>query len=280
MLQTPTSHYFTTRSGTKFHYLQGGEPLSPLLVCLHGLGGSTETFLPLVPFFPQDYNIILVDFQGFGKTPLSDGQQISIAGHVADLSDLIASLQGPQTSGIVFIGHSLGAIVALQYAARYPDQIKGLALLGTGRAAGHIPAARKRMLDLADAVRKKGICVAAEAAAVSNFYEDTPERAVDPAVRETVRSEVSASDPEAYAQTCEAIVDLEHKDPAYAKIQCPVLFVAGDKDIISPVQKSVDLSALIGGKSWVDVVKSGHQPILQDLPGVTTAIDGLLQSVN
>lgn len=75
-------------------------------------------------------------------------------------------------------------------------------------------------------------------------------------------------------------MDLEHKDPAYAKIQCPVLFVAGDKDIISPVQKSVDLSALIGGKSWVDVVKSGHQPILEDLPGVTTAIDGLLQSVN
>lgn len=172
-----TSSYFTTASGTKTHYLQGGSPSGPLLVCLHGLGGSTETFMPLVPSLPQSYHIVLVDFPGFGKTPLTKSPgPLSIKGHVADLGDLIASLQGTpsntDSSEVTFIGHSLGAIVALHYAAERPHAIAGLALFGPGRAAGHIPAARKRMLDLATAVRKEGISYAADIATKSNFYDE------------------------------------------------------------------------------------------------------------
>ena len=89
---------------------------------------------------------------------------------------------------------------------------------------------------------------------------------------------MSSADPEAYAQTCEAIVDSSHKDPQYQDITCPVVFVAGDKDMISPVQRSQDLSTLVGGRSWVHVVKSGHQPILEDLQGVEKAVHQLMET--
>jgi 3-oxoadipate enol-lactonase len=90
---------------------------------------------------------------------------------------------------------------------------------------------------------------------------------------------VLASDPEGYAATCEAIVALEHKDPQYENITAPSVFVAGDLDMISPVSRSQELCGLLGGTSWVDIVRSGHQPILEDLPGVKQAIDKLLASV-
>ncbi|KAI2478155.1 MhpC hydrolase or acyltransferase [Pyrenophora tritici-repentis] len=278
------SSYFTTSSDTKLHYLQGGEPSGPLLICLHGLGGSTETFIPLVPSLPQTYNIILIDFQGFGKTSLADpSRKISITGHVVDLNEFVTSLQKPPSasnaSKIAIIGHSLGAIVALHYAAAYPECIGGLALLGPGRTAGHIPAVRQRMLDLATAVRETGIDIAAKTAVKSNFYEDTQERKVDPAAREAVKSDVSTSDPEGYAQTCEALVSLDHKDPQYENIKCPIVFIAGDKDMISPIERSKDLSMLVGGKSQVEVVKSGHQPILEDVLGVQKAIKLLFKNV-
>jgi hypothetical protein len=94
-LSLPQSNFFTTASGTKIHYLQTGNPKGQLLVCMHGLGGSTETYTPLLPYIPQHYNIVLVDFQGFGKSPLkSTTEPLSILGHVADIHDLIASLQG------------------------------------------------------------------------------------------------------------------------------------------------------------------------------------------
>jgi 3-oxoadipate enol-lactonase len=88
-----------------------------------------------------------------------------------------------------------------------------------------------------------------------------------------------ASDPEGYAQTCEAIVDLDHKDPEYGKILAPAVFVAGDLDTISPFGRSEDVSERLGGTSWVHVVKSGHQPILEDLQGTVQAINKLLNSV-
>jgi 3-oxoadipate enol-lactonase len=90
---------------------------------------------------------------------------------------------------------------------------------------------------------------------------------------------VSASDPEGYAQTCEAVVHLDHKDPLYQEIVCPIVFVAGDKDLISPVQRSEDLVKLVGGRSWMNIVKSGHQPILEDLHGVRRAIAGLFEEI-
>jgi 3-oxoadipate enol-lactonase len=299
--QVPVSAYHTTTAGTKLHYLRTGCQSGPLLLCLHGLGGSSDTFRPLLPHFPSNHNIALLDFPGFGKSPAPQApKKISVAGHVADVGELIAALQRPssalQSQHVVIIGHSLGAIVALQYAAQFPEFIGGLALLGAGRAAGHIPAARQRMCDLATLVREKGIAPAAEAAAKSNFYNDTyvivcicvrpctdsiyrPERIADPSAREAVMGSVLSSDPEAYAQTCEAIVDPEHTDPKYGKILAPAVFVAGDRDMISPVDRSRELSELLGGTNWVEIVRSGHQPILEDVVAVKQAIEKLLASV-
>jgi pimeloyl-ACP methyl ester carboxylesterase len=89
-----SSHFYTTKASTKTHYLQTGDPAGRLLICLHGLGGSIETFRSLIQFIPKTYNIILVDFQGFGKTPLTfKSEPLSIRGHVSDLHDLITYLQ-------------------------------------------------------------------------------------------------------------------------------------------------------------------------------------------
>jgi 3-oxoadipate enol-lactonase len=105
------------------------------------------------------------------------------------------------------------------------------------------------------------------------------ERTVSPEARNAVRKAVLEANPEAYARTCEALVDVGHKDPSYDVIVAPAVFIAGDKDAISPIARSKDLSTLTSGKSWVEVVKSGHQPILEDLAGVQQAIQRLLRYV-
>jgi pimeloyl-ACP methyl ester carboxylesterase len=88
------SKFFTTSRKTKTHYLQTGNRNGQLVICLHGLGGSVNTFKPLVPYLPIQYNIVLVDFQGYGQTPLtSRTEPLSIDGHVSDLHDLVAFLQ-------------------------------------------------------------------------------------------------------------------------------------------------------------------------------------------
>lgn len=88
------SRFYTTSRNTNTHYLQTGHRAGPLIICLHGLGGSVDTFKSLVPLLPHRYNIVLVDFQGFGKTPLtSKTEALSIDGHVSDLHDIVSFLQ-------------------------------------------------------------------------------------------------------------------------------------------------------------------------------------------
>lgn len=176
-VESSVSHFHTTTAGSKLHFLQSGKPEGTLLLCLHGLGGSIETFLPLISSLSHSCNIVLAVFQGFGKSPLTESRNtMSIANHVADIADLVEALLERsnilQPRGVVMLGHYLRATIALQYAAQHPRNIRGLALIRPGRSAAHILAVRRRMLDLAASVRSEGIVFAAELAAILNFYED------------------------------------------------------------------------------------------------------------
>jgi 3-oxoadipate enol-lactonase len=137
---------------------------------------------------------------------------------------------------------------------------------------------RQRMLDVATETRTQGIEIVAEKSAIRNF--PSPEQRKTSAENlEEVRSAVASSDQEGYARTCEMLVDASHVDPDYAKVTCPVVLVAGDLDIISPVQKSEDVCALLGGPAWIKVVESGHQLLISDTEATASAIVKLLEKV-
>ncbi|KAK5731958.1 hypothetical protein LTR17_010910 [Elasticomyces elasticus] len=282
-----SSNYLTTKNGTKTHYTRCGRDTGPLLILLHGLGGSSHTFTPLLPYLPvATHDILSVDFKGFGATPLTKRKiALSIDRYVEDLESFITHLES--TEDIIIIGHSLGSIVALKYAAKHSKQVKGLGLLGVGRSASHIPAARERMLGLAAKVRNEGIEAAAELATRTNTLRHPltlpPTNQVPPGdptesatfARAEVRKAILTSDPEGYAQICEAMVSLDHKDPDYRSITCPVVFVTGRDDTLSPPLRAKELASLLGGRSTVHLLQGGHQPILSDLQGTVKAISEL-----
>ncbi|KAL4949141.1 Alpha/Beta hydrolase protein [Aspergillus filifer] len=275
------SCYHETPNGTKTHYTTVGNPEGTLIIFIHGLGGSTETFAPLYPsLHPGTYRIVCVDLEGFGKTPLSSPNTIpSISRYVDDLESLVVSLHGAKEAPIkiILIGHSLGGIIATQYAASHPENILGLALLGSGRSITNVPAARQRMLSMAMKVRAEGIAAAADMAAASNF----PQTAKVPSeMRDTVRASVMKSDPEGYARACEAIAGLNHVDPEYSRITAPTLLLAGSGDVISPPERSYGIKTLIGNNAWVTVLEEvGHQFILQDLEGSLRALGELFDKI-
>lgn len=180
---------------------------------------------------------------------------------------------------VVLVGHSLGTAIALHFAAQNPSTVAGLVLIGAARSASHIPAVRERMLNMANSTRENGIKWAADLASKSNFASPD-KRQVNESLRAEVAKAVEASDPEAYALTCEMMVDEAHKDPDYAKISCPTVLIAGDMDVISPIERSTGLAKLIGSKiCWVEALMSGHQPILEDLDGVAGAVGRLLREL-
>ncbi|KAJ5785544.1 uncharacterized protein N7503_010756 [Penicillium pulvis] len=280
MNTSSTSFFYKTPNGTNLHFTQTGNSSGPLVVLLHGLGGSTKTFQPVLQSLsPRIHRLICVDLEGFGQTPLSSpSTTLSVPRYVDDLEYLVAHLQGSlgASSGkLLFIGHSLGSIISMHYASKHPDQIRGLILLGPGRSIAHIPAARERMLGLAAKARTEGIQAVADMAAISNF---PLKGTVPPETRQVVREAVASCDAEAYAKACEAIAGIDHLDPDYSSICAPTLLLAGSHDIISSPQISFGLQELIGDNAQVKVLGGiGHQMILQDFEGTTDAIKSLIE---
>ncbi|VUC27923.1 unnamed protein product [Clonostachys rosea] len=272
-----------TASSRKLHCAQTGDPKGQLIICLHGLGGSAETFKPLVASIPQSYNIVCLDFPGFGGSPALT-ERPTVASYVSDLHDVVTFFQAAADSledsqKVILLGHSLGSAIVLQFAAQYPSLVAAICLLGATRSASHIPAVQARMLDMAKNTREKGAAWAAELASRSNF--PPPEmRDVDEKLRKKVYDAVAASDAEGYALTCEMMADESHKDPDYSKIKCPILLIAGDLDVISPVERSKGLVDILGSDlCTLKIVKSGHQPILEEPDAVAQAVGEMLNKI-
>jgi len=184
-----------------------------------------------------------------------------------------SSSSSSHDTAVLLIGHSLGAIISLHYAAQYPTEVTGLLLLGVGRSIRTIPPAQQRMRDLATTARQQGMDAVCEIAVKTNFPTDRENQ--DEHIQELWKAVISC-DPEAYAVSAEVVASDQHFDPDYSLIKCPAVFVAGDKDMISPPQRSIDVSNLLGGSTEVFTVTSGHQMILQDLDGVRKGLSALV----
>ncbi len=94
------------------------------MVFLPGLGGTTRYWASRVEPLENDFQLVLVDLLGFGKSP-KPWTKYSVEQHIRALH------QGLQPfAPFVLTGHSLGAVLALAYAATFPEEVESLVLVG------------------------------------------------------------------------------------------------------------------------------------------------------
>ena len=108
-------------------YLDWGGEGEPLLA-LHGLASSSHWYDLVAPNLQAKYHVIAPDQRGHGKTTQAD------SGYDWETlaSDAIALLDTLNISSASVFGHSWGATVALNVAARFPDRVTHLGLLDGG----------------------------------------------------------------------------------------------------------------------------------------------------
>lgn len=98
------------------------------VVLIHGLASSHTMWEDVIKKTSkeQGVRIIAVDLLGFGSSPKPIWQTYSAKVHAASLS---ATLRKRRVKGnVVLVGHSLGSLVAIQYATLYPNKVKELLL--------------------------------------------------------------------------------------------------------------------------------------------------------
>ncbi len=96
----------------------GNETGTPL-VFIHGWGLNSGVWQPLVEQLQADFQVITLDIPGFGSNAAMELTPYTIE-HIAQ--KITESIAQPA----IFIGWSLGGLIASEIALRYPDRVKGL----------------------------------------------------------------------------------------------------------------------------------------------------------
>ncbi len=103
------------------------EGAGPPVLFLHALGASSRYWQGRLGSLPDCYHCIMPDLLGFGRSPKPDGAY-TIEEHLASLRATLNRLWvGDQL--LVIVGHSLGGILAVEYASRFPAEVAALVLI-------------------------------------------------------------------------------------------------------------------------------------------------------
>ena len=90
----------------------------PLLVLLHGIAGSSDTWNDVIEPLAERYTVVAPDLLGHGESAKPRGDY-SLGAYASGIRDLLTAL-GHEKGTIV--GHSLGGGVAMQLAYQFPDR--------------------------------------------------------------------------------------------------------------------------------------------------------------
>jgi 3-oxoadipate enol-lactonase len=220
-----------------------GEPV----LMVHGLGGTSNTFTPVLAAFAR-HRTIRFDLPGSGRSHRVDGP-LSLELFV-DKARLIMERTGVERAHLV--AHSMGTIIATHLAASESGRVASLALLGPLLAPPE--PARVTIRARATQAREGNMQPIADALVRASLSAET--RALRPAAVAFVRESLMRQDPEGYARTCEALAEMGPAD--VSRIDCPTLLVTGDEDVVSPPQSVRMMAQKIVG-SRVEVLRGcGH----------------------
>lgn len=219
------------------------------VVCLHGLGGTSNTWTPLMGALAR-HRVIRPDLPGSGRTRI-DGP-LSIARMAEAVLSACTRLNVKRAH---FLGHSMGTIVCQHIAVAEPKLVRSLVLFGPVHALSD--PARSAVRGRAAKARDEGLAAMqgiTEGLIDAALSADTRQR--QPLAVAFVRESLMRQDPQAYARSCEALADAQ--GAAVERIGVDTLLVTGDEDAIAPPQAVRALAARMKSARVVVLNRCGH----------------------
>lgn len=107
--------------------LQTAKKPKATIVLLHGINSSTAMWEPLAKKLPKQTRVIAIDLLGFGDSPRTSwpSYQVRVQARSVAATLFLMKIRGP----VIVVGHSLGALVAIDFARRYPLMTRQLILV-------------------------------------------------------------------------------------------------------------------------------------------------------
>ena len=231
------------------HYVSRGE--GPPVVLLHGVGGLHAAWRPQLDALSERYRVVAWDMPGYDGEDI--GGAMTFEGLAAALGALLDDLGGMP---VHLVGHSLGGMVAQEFAVAGQDRLASLTLFATSPAFGR-PDGDFQKKFVADRLRPlddgRGMAGVADGAVLAGLIGPRAE----PGALDAVRACMAEVPETAYRAAIQCITTFERRD-ALAAIAVPTLVVAGEADPNAPPLMMERMAAKIPGARYVCMAGTGH----------------------
>ena len=240
------------------------DPAKPSLVFLHGAGLDHSVFgLQSRYFGYHGRNVLAADLPAHGR---SEGPPLATVAEMADW--VVRLLDAAKLERAGMVGHSMGSLIALECAARHPGRVERIALLGTAYP-------MKVGETFMDAARRNDHA----AYDMETIWSHAPQSALgaNPNPGMWMHGETLARlgrlAPGVLHHDLRACHEYAGGEAAAAKLKCPVLFVLGRRDQMTPAKAGTAFAQAVPNARLVQLEASGHS-MMSEAPDAT--LDALI----
>jgi pimeloyl-ACP methyl ester carboxylesterase len=253
-----------TVNGERVVYRRAGR--GPLLLLVHGMAGSSETWRHVMPALAKRFTVLAPDLLGQGQSDKPRGDY-SLGAHANTLRDLLDALAYERAT---VIGQSLGGGVAMQFAYQFPERCERLVLVDSG-GLGREVTFYLRMLTVPGFESIFPLVCRPRLRDAGDLVATWLGRAgvrPTPASQEVWRSYASLADAEnrrAFFRSLRDVIDFSGQAVSalgrlYRAAQLPTLIVWGAQDPFIPVSHAVAAHQAIPGSRLEIFEGVGHYP--------------------
>jgi pimeloyl-ACP methyl ester carboxylesterase len=263
---------FVTLSGLRVHYREWGAPDAAPLLMLHGGASAARGLDAVARALASTLHVVVPDLRGHGESAWA--ADYALDSFVSDLEQLVDQLALPP---FALLGHSLGAVIAYTYAARYPGRVRRLVLGDIGPDEFSVPAvlavhARVKAAG-AEVFDDPDIAISAAIAAAPTMPAE--------AVRErTAYNLVQGADGRWRWRYDGAGIIATYKGSGseaeawatLARVPCPTLVVRGESSPILSRATAERMAETLRDGRWAEVPNCGHGIPLENFAGFMAAV--------
>jgi pimeloyl-ACP methyl ester carboxylesterase len=243
------------------------DPAKPTVVFAHGAGLDHSWFgLQSRYFGYHGRNALALDFPGHGR---SLGPTLATIQEMADW--VMRLLDAAKLGKASVVGHSMGALVALECAARHSQRVERIALLGVAYpmkvSDAFLEAARENRQDAYDMdtiwAHAPRVPLGGNPNPGMWMYGDTLAR-------------LARLAPGVLYAGLKACHEYSGGDAAAAKVRCPALFILGQRDQMAAMASGAALAQKVPGAQVVQIAPSGHSLMAESPDAVLDALAAFL----
>ena len=259
-------------NGTEIFYIDEGPRDAPAIVCSASMFFDADMFAAQAEAFAGAYRVIRYDHRNQGRSAKAPRDQLDMDTLSEDAAALIEALDAAPCT---FVGNSMGGFIALRLAARRPDLIRSIVVMGSSADAEEQTEAMDGLIEIVEAQGLEPVVDAVLHFMLGDTTLNDPSRAP---ILAKVRAMLLSRTPD-YANSVWHIAHRKGVLDEIGKIAAPTLIVAGTEDHTYPPEKSEQMAAMIPGARLIRMEKTGHVHAVENPEAVNAALKEHLEAL-